>query len=263
MTWERLARELDAWDALGRRATLWWRDDDACHDSPALQRLLGISSGHGVPVVIAAIPADADASLVRAIGDRDAVAIVQHGYAHHDHAPAGERSAELGQHRALELRIAELEQGHDALSHRFGERFTPVLVPPWNRIADDLLPRLPSVGIRGVSCFGPRTVAMPARGLLQVNTHVDLIAWRRDRVFIGVDAAIERLVGHLRARRTSAVDAAEPTGILTHHLAFTDAAWAFMAELGARTRDHRAAAWLGAGQVFEAPAATLTSSRSA
>lgn len=263
MTWDRLACELDAWDAAGSRATLWWRDDDACHDSPALQRLLGIASCYGVPVVVAAIPADADASLLQAIVGCDAVTIVQHGYAHHDHAPAGERSAELGAHRALDLRIAELEHGRDALARRFGDRFTPVLVPPWNRIADDVLPRLPSVGIHAISCFGPRTTVMPARGLLQVNAHVDLIAWRRDRVFIGVDAAVERLVGHLHARRTSAADAAEPTGILTHHLAFSDAAWAFMAELGARTRDHRAAAWLGARQVFDVPAATVTSSRSA
>ncbi len=27
--WDRLAAELDRWDAAGRRATFWWRDDDA------------------------------------------------------------------------------------------------------------------------------------------------------------------------------------------------------------------------------------------
>ena len=34
--WGDLARELDAWAADGRRATLWWRDDDAAHAGPEL-----------------------------------------------------------------------------------------------------------------------------------------------------------------------------------------------------------------------------------
>ena len=242
--WRSLARELDAWRALGRIATLWWRDDDACRDSAELQRLLAIAREHRVPVAVAAIPATADATLGDAIARCAQATILQHGYAHANHATAGERSAELGAHRALDARAAELARGRELLAHAFAERFVPVLVPPWNRIAPGLLPALPAIGFAGLSTFGTRTAAQPVPGLRQVNTHVDPIAWRRGRVFIGVDAAIERVVAHLGARRSGAADASEPTGLLTHHLAFNAPAWEFVAELLARTRDHAAAAWI-------------------
>jgi len=85
---------------------------------------------------------------------------------------------------------------------------------------------------------------------VQCNAHVDLIAWRRDRAFIGAEAAIDRLVAHLRSRREGAVDAAEATGILTHHLDLDAAAWQFLADLFARTRRHGGAKWLDVDAVF-------------
>jgi peptidoglycan/xylan/chitin deacetylase (PgdA/CDA1 family) len=253
--WEALDRELDAWQASGRCATLWWRDDDACSDSPALQRLLAIARRNDVPAAVAAIPATTDATLFDAIAAVEQATIVQHGYAHANHAPQGERAAELGSHRPAAACVDELARGQAELRRRFGNRFAAVLVPPWNRVATGLLPALPPAGLHGLSCFGPRGTATPCAGLVQVNTHVDLIAWKRGRAFIGVDSAIERLVAHLSARRTGGVDAAEATGVLTHHLAFAAAAWEFVDALCARTRGHPAAMWLDVGALFgEAPA---------
>jgi peptidoglycan/xylan/chitin deacetylase (PgdA/CDA1 family) len=247
-----LAHELDCWDALGRRATLWLRDDDACSDTPALRRLLGLVGEHRVPVAIAAIPATIDSTLCDAMAECAGATLVQHGYAHRNHAGDNERSAELGDDRNPRATLDELEHGREKLAHAFGSRFTPVLVPPWNRIGDDLLPHLPTCGFTGLSRFGPRTTREAAPGLTQVNTHVDPIAWRRGRAFIGTDVAVARLAAHLGARREHACDADEPTGLLTHHLAFTDVAWEFVAELLRRTRDHRAALWLDVNAVFDA-----------
>jgi hypothetical protein len=249
--WELLHRELDAWTAAGRRATLWWRDDDACAASPALARLLGLAATHRVPVAIAAIPARIEPSLGEAIAACREATIVQHGYAHVNHATVGERAAELGSHRPPPARLDELARGCERLGSTFGDRFEPVLVPPWNRIADDIIAKLASAGLAGLSCFGPR--ARPtAAGIAQVNAHVDPIAWRRGRVFAGTQACIERMVEHLRARRTSAVDADEPTGILTHHVAFADDAFAFVDALLRETARHPAAAWLDARAAFDA-----------
>jgi len=261
--WQRLDDELEAWHARGLRATLWLRDDDACADSPALRRLLGLTRDYRVPVAIAAIPAVADATLVDAIARCNDATIVQHGYAHRNHAGPGARSAELGDERELYVRLDELAQGRDRLARAFGERFIPVLVPPWNRIADDLLPHLACTGFAGISRFGPRRQATPAAGLREVNSHVDPIAWRRDRQFIGAKAAIERIVTHLRARRERACDADEATGFLTHHLAFDAGAWAFLDALFQHTRRHEAASWLDVAHVFDVRAVALTSARSA
>jgi len=83
-----------------------------------------------------------------------------------------------------------------------------------------------------------------------VNAHVDAIAWRRDRRFIGEDAAIERIVAHLSARREGACDASEPTGFLMHHLVFDESAFDFVDMLLDATRAHPAAEWLDVAQCF-------------
>jgi hypothetical protein len=263
MNWTALDRELDLWLAADRRATLWWRDDDACGDTPALQRLLSIARAYDVPVALAAIPANCTSTLTGAIAAFSQATIVQHGYAHANHAPPGERGAELGNHRSLAERLEELATGRRSLEQLFGARFSAVLVPPWNRIDANSLPALPSVGIHGVSCYGARAKAQPHAGVVQVNTHVDPIAWRRDRAFIGEGSALSRLVDHLRARRLAEVDASEPTGILTHHLVFPDAAWDFLDAVFARTRRHAAAAWLDVHALFGATGAPAISFRSA
>ena len=261
VTFDVLARELDAWGAQDMRATLWWRDDDAERDSPKLRRLLGIASMHGVPIAIAAIPAGADRTLAEAIADCPPASVVQHGYAHANHAPPGERTAELGAHRRVADCVAELDRGREALRTLFAHRFVPTLVPPWNRIVGDVVGALPGAKLRGVSCFGARATREPAPGVVQVNAHVDLIAWRRDRRFIGAAAAVARLAAHLRARREREADASEPTGILTHHRVFDDDAFAFLDACCTFLHDHRAAAWVGAEAIFSA--SPFTSGRSA
>jgi hypothetical protein len=263
MSWTALDRELDCWLAAQRSATLWWRDDDAASDTPALQRLLAIARAHDIPVAVAAIPATSTSTLAGAILPFGQATIIQHGYAHANHAPPGERGAELGHHRPLGERLNELSNGRRLLARRFGGRFSTVLVPPWNRIDADALPVLPSAGIHGISCFGARASRHPHAGVVQVNTHVDPIAWRRDRAFIGEASALQRLVDHLRARRLGEADPSEPTGILTHHLIFSDAAWNFLDALLSRTRRHAAAAWLDVHALFDVADAPAISSRSA
>jgi hypothetical protein len=263
--WQRLDRELDAWRDSGRKATLWCRDDDACRDTPALRRLLGAAGVNDVPVALAAIPATLEPSLREAVAASVVATVVQHGYAHRNHAPPGARNWELGADRAVTAVIGELALGTQILARAFGERFAAVLVPPWNRIHAGVTAALPAAGFRGLSAFGPRPAASPAPGLVQCNSHVDLIAWRRQRAFIGVDTALDRLTAHLAARREGSVDATEPTGILTHHLDMSEDAWQFLATVVGRLSAHAATAWLDVTAIFAAgePATRLISGRSA
>jgi len=252
-SWQRLERELDAWRDEHRRPTLWCRDDDACGDTPALRRLLQIAHAADIPVALAVIPAALEPGLVDALEASSRTAtVVQHGYAHRNHAPPGARNWELGAHRPVAAIVAEIELGRIRLQQSFGTRYSPVLVPPWNRIDPELIAHLPDMGMQGLSVFGPRPAPCAVPGIVQCNTHVDLVDWRRDRAFIGVDRAIDRLVGHLQARRDGSVDAAEPSGILTHHLVLDDAAWQFLADLAERTRAHGAAEWLDVRAAFGA-----------
>jgi len=248
--WRSLDDELDRWQEDGRVATLWCRDDDACRDTAALQRLLSYAETHRVPVAVAAIPALLESSLGDAIARCDHATVVQHGYAHRNHAPAGERGWELGAHRPLAVCIEELARGRERLASAFGARFVPALVPPWNRIDASVVEALPRAGLRALSTFGPRRDRLAASDVVQCNTHVDVIAWRHGRRFVGAERAIALMVEHLSARRRGEVDAAEATGLLTHHLDMGGDAWRYVDEFFARTRAHAAVRWLAAEAVF-------------
>ena len=271
--WSRLDRELDAWHAGGRPATLWLRDDDACRDSTALRRLLDVAEANAVPLALAVIPALLETSLPAAVAPCTHVTIIQHGYAHRNHAPPDARSCELGANRPVSATLDELAVGFNNLAHAFGERFVAVLVPPWNRIDAGITARLPVAGYCGLSTFGPRKAPYAVHRLPQCNTHVDLIAWRKDRTFIGADETIDRTVAHLRARRQGDADVSEPTGILTHHVDLDPAAWGFLEAFVARTRAHAGVRWIDVRPAFAAhgrsamaasPATTaVTSARSA
>lgn len=262
MTFAALRAELDQWSASGRRATLWWRDDDASAATPALARMLAVAAANSVPLALAVIPARLGPDLVDAVAPAAGCTVLQHGFEHRNHAAAGERSCELGANRPLAVTAEELVRGRERLRAAFGVRFLPILVPPWNRIAAELVALLPQLGYRGLSTFAPRKNALAAPGVAQCNTHVDPIAWRRGRRFVGEDEAAARLSAHLALRRNGAVDPAEATGLLTHHLDFDEAAWRFVDTLLERTRAHPAVSWLAAEAAFGV-AGTPISARSA
>jgi hypothetical protein len=243
--WEDLDRELDSWQACSRAATLWWRDDDAVADDPRLVRLFELS--HGIPIALAVVPAAAETALVARLAGIASVSVIQHGWGHTNHAPPGEKKAELGAHRPLAAITAELSAGWHRLKALFGPRALPVLAPPWNRIADGLVPELPAVGFAALSTYGPRRTAYPAPGLAQINAHIDLIDWQGSRRFVGTEAALGAIVGHLARRRRGEIDAEEPTGLLTHHLQHDSATVDFLAALLTRLRRHEAVRWLALG----------------
>ena len=139
--------------------------------------------------------------------------------------------------------LAEIAEGHQRLRVAFSARCLPGFVPPWNRIAAEVVAALPPLGYRALSTFGPRPTAEPAAGLLQVNCHVDPIVWREGKRFAGAGPTLVRLRSHLVARRGGRVDPAEPTGLLTHHHDLTPPFWEFLANLLRRLSEHPAVAF--------------------
>ena len=243
MNWLDLSHELDAWHDEGCVASLWWRDDDAVERGMALDRLADIAGEHEVTVGLAVIPARASETLAPWL-ESACAEVLSHGWAHRNHATAGEKKSELTRGRASGEIMAELSEGLGKLRELAGPRCFPVLVPPWNRIDPALVPALPSAGFRGLSTFGPRDAAEAAPGIKQANCHIDVVDWRGGRGFVGEDRAIAAVAGHLAARRARSVDPAEPTGLMTHHLVHEESTWTFIARLMERTRRHPAVRWL-------------------
>lgn len=250
-SWVLLAAELDAWESTGQSASLWWRDDDAAAPGPKLDQLVHISSNAGL--LLAVIPERLELSLVAALSDADHVSIAQHGYAHINHAQRGRGQGawELGLHRGEATVLSELDEGRKRLQNQFGAAFLPVVVPPWNRIAPELLQPLAIRGYTGVSAFGARESKYPAPGLLCVNAHCDPIRWKSGARFAGESKTIGQLIEHLRARRTGLVDAEEPTGFLTHHIDLDVAGWDFCARLSATVDHHPGGRWVSPVKIFE------------
>ncbi len=257
---ETLYRELDEWNYDGVAATLWWRDDDAQAPSAELDRMLGLAQKYGAPLGLAVIPdgmarmtrmaRSATDTLASRLQSSAAVAVLQHGFSHGNHAPPDEKKMELGGHRPTAVVHRELAAGFEMLRDGFGERFLPVLVPPWNRIATPLLAGLPQAGFTGLSTFGPRSASEPAADLRAVNTHVDLIDWKNHKRFVGAPRAVEAMVAHLKSRRLGGIDSGEPTGLLTHHQVHDEQCQAFLAQLLGALDEHPAAKWLSAEAVF-------------
>jgi hypothetical protein len=222
--WQAIEQELARGRDAGREAVLWWRDDDAAEATPALDRLLALQRAQDVPLALAVVPASATEALADRLAKAPGIDLLQHGYAHTNHAPAGDnKKEELGAHRPAMMVLGELATGRMALERLFGSRPLPVLVPPWNRIAPGLVPALPEIGYRGLSTFGIRRRVSPVSGLLQVNTHLDLIDWKARR-FAGADALLAAFAAALSATR----ETGEPIGLLSHHLAMDEAAWSFL-----------------------------------
>ncbi len=249
--WRALAMELDAWHSQGRRASFWWRDDDAGRAAPAFERILSLAVEVALPLGVAVVPAwltSEVAGMIRATPVT--VAVLQHGFAHANHESATQpgqrkvRAAECGTARPAAVVLEEVVEGGACLRAAFGSRFLPVFVPPWNRIAPGVLTSLPRVGYRALSTFGPRRAPEPVPGLLQVNCHADPVVWREAKRFAGAGATLERLRAHLSARRQGQADSAEPTGLLTHHRDMDWMFWAFLEELLGRLRTHPSVTFL-------------------
>jgi len=252
--WGELDEELDAWARAGRPATFWWRDDDAISSTVALERLLDLARAQRVGVALAVIPARAAPDLFALLANRPEAAILQHGYAHENHATAGRKKAELGADRPAATVLAELARGKAMLATASQGRALPVLVPPWNRIDPMVAAGLAATGFDAISIARPRAAARDATGLRHANIHVDPIDWPALRAGAGgilrEKAALEAARLHLSARRLGQVDADEPTGLLTHHLVMDEATWRFAARFVAATRAHRGARWLEPAGVF-------------
>jgi hypothetical protein len=247
--WRAFDEELARWRDAGREIQFWWRDDDATVPAPALARLLKLAERTGVPLALAVIPAQAEAQAFAGLGP--AVSILQHGSDHRNRALEGEKKCEFS--GAAGDSIARLVAARDRLAGIAQGRLLPVLAPPWNRVPDALLPQLGEAGFRGLSRYGARRSAQAASGVLQVNTHVDLIAWRAGRGFAGEAPVLAAAAAHLAAKREGRADAAEATGWLSHHAVHDEAAWGFLERLFETLRAGSGVRWLGAEEIFHTP----------
>jgi hypothetical protein len=221
----------------GRAPVFWWRDDDATMPTPALQRLLELSYSSSVPLALAVVPEGAQPALFALLWGE--VAVVQHGTDHRNRAAAGEKKTEFPAAERDDEALGRIARAREHLAALAGPRALPVLAPPWNRLRPALAGKLPLAGIHGLSAYGEKTVI--AKGVTQVNTHVDIVAWREGKRFLGEDAALALARGRLERD--------EPLGWLTHHALHEADALDFLKRLFETSR-RAGARWASARELW-------------
>jgi predicted glycosyltransferase len=229
--WMELRDELARLADAGRSVTFWWRDDDAIEPTPALERLLGLARRCAVPVAIAAVPTKSTRALGERLAAEPLASPLVHGLAHKNHAPPDEKKSEFGPHRPIDRLVADAAQALAAARASLGYEPEPVFVPPWNRLASDLVPRLGALGYKGLSTFGTMAQPKAAPSLTQINVHIDPIDWRGGRRLRCESDIIATVLKALADCGGNAMDEAQPIGLLTHHLVHTEDAWTFCERL--------------------------------
>lgn len=248
---ERLLREIEKWAAADKAARLFLRDDDAVSDTPALRRLFRQSEQGAAPLLLAAIPEPADDSLGRAVRAFGLATGAVHGFAHRNNAPKGEKTCELDRYRDISTVLGELREGRAKLLEIFAGRLSGLLVPPWNRIHDEVASQVQTAGFLGISAHGWLT-APPPHGVATVNAHIDIIHWSGGRVGRSPEWVANELAVSLREARLRGWRA---VGILTHHLVHDDAAWAVLGDIFELVR-LRGIGWVSADDLIREPAET-------
>jgi len=243
---DELTAHLDWFAERGRKVRFWWRDDDAIEPTPALDRMLEIANRHRVDVALAVIPKTATEALADRLAEETHALVLQHGFQHKNfqRKDLGEKAAELGARRDPDELMAQLTEGKARLKALFGDKFITAMVPPWNRIDPEISRRLPGIGLPGLSSFTWHNFPRAH----QVQSHIDILKWKKQVRFIGWTSAYLRFDLQLTRRRNTRP---EPLGILSHHLAHDEECFAFLETFLEIAAHHEGAEWPEVKRLFD------------
>ena len=246
--------ELQRWRTAGHRAVLWWRDDDARGETAPLRRLLDLAERQATPFALAIIPDQDLAPLAACLSAGTPAAPVQHGVDHQNRR----EGAEAGEfpHHWLRLRVVtQVRQGWSRMQAL--PDVLPLFVPPWNDVHPELPGALKDCGYVAWSAWSTlaaRPGAGPA-GPARIDAHIALLRWRGGARFRGASKVWSALRDALEVRRKAERWEA-PIGLLTHHLDHDEAAWAFLDDFLAWSRNQPEIEWRGPRELAAArPAA--------
>ena len=219
MNFSRLENYLDTLEA---PRIYWWRDDDTGDDLDSLQRLLELRHEVSIPLVVSVVPLWASADCCSLLERTADTFVAQHGYDHSDHATQGEKSVELGGSVAPECVLDRVRQGQQSLKAHQWTSLLALLVPPWNRLSEEVIENLPDLGFKSLSTFAKDRRGW-RYGLEHINCHIDPIVWREGKRQMTADELIDVTIRQLE------VNSDKPTGLLSHHLEMDDRAYELLA----------------------------------
>ncbi len=155
---------------------LFIRNDDVWRLDESFRTFFDFMLGQKIPVVYGVIPAkleeDAALFLRRAKEqDPDLLDIVQHGYAHVNHAPAGEHHKyEFGETRTYEEQHEDIAKGMRIMQRAFGDTMTPGFIPPYH--SDDAH-TIDAIEALGIPLYSSRLkVPRPVKKFIEIPAQI-------------------------------------------------------------------------------------------
>jgi predicted deacetylase len=202
----------EALDVAPEPVVCFLRDDDVGWRADRLCDLLDLVGKLGLPVDLAVIPAVLDERTARELVGRiersdGRLGVHQHGYAHVNHEPSGERKCEFGRARHREDQLRDIATGRERLELLLGPAVEPIFTPPWNRCTEATGSCLSELGFEILSREA-RAAPLDAPGLRELPVSVDLLKRRN-----GARLPVEQIA----AIATAAVQRGGPVGVMLHH----------------------------------------------
>ncbi len=249
--WKNLDNELTKWRESSISPVFWIRDDDATKDGPKIKKLVSISKKFNTPLSVAVIPYLIQKSVIKVLNSSNLITVLQHGFKHKNYEPKGQKKSEFGVSRDINNMIEDISYGSKLISESFGKLYQPIFVPPWNRMSHLLLPHIHSLGILGVSSFNKHLIkyANDKNQLVIINTNIDIIDWKNDKIFLGEEKILEKLTSELIVRRNERENIEKPIGILTHHNVMEANSFLFLEKLFNKTHNY-GAKWKSIQQII-------------
>jgi hypothetical protein len=202
----------EALDSVPRPVPCFFRDDDVGWRADRLGDLLDLVGELGLPVDLAVIPAVVDARAARKLLGRiersdGLLGVHQHGYAHVNHEPSGERKCEFGRARPREDQLHDIATGRQRLGLLLGPAVEPIFTPPWNRCTEATGSCLTELGFEILS-RAASAAPLAAPGLRELPVSVDMQKRRN-----GARLPVEQIA----AIAAAAVRREGPVGVMLHH----------------------------------------------
>jgi peptidoglycan/xylan/chitin deacetylase (PgdA/CDA1 family) len=190
----------------------FFRDDDVGRRHDRLRHLLDLFAKLDLPLDLAVIPAALDAPAARELRGRvdasDArLGLHQHGYAHLNHEPSGQRKCEFGPARSHDTQRRDIAGGRDRLAALLGSVVEPIFTPPWNRCTATTAGCLVELGFETLSREAS-AAPLGAPGLRELPVGVD---WFKRRHGVRLP---RRAIAEIAA---AAVERGGPVGVMFHH----------------------------------------------
>ncbi|MCP4185639.1 MAG: polysaccharide deacetylase [Hyphomicrobiales bacterium] len=240
----KLSAELAHWSKHGQIARFFLRDDDAIEITPDLIHLQKMTATRNIPILLAVIPNFAKCELGKFVKSHPQITPAVHGFSHENHAGKGEKKTELGAHRPVDQVLRELNDARLKMIGLFGHHLSDILVPPWNRIDGYVAAGAKGLGFRAISGFGWKN---PNNDISWINTHVDIINWRKNASAKSIAEVTDELTANLQIARNKAF---APVGILSHHLVHNQLCWHILDELLEYLCNQKNVKWVNADDLI-------------